>query len=219
MPRARRSVPYSTALVVGPLLLAAMAASPGCAHRTPPAPQGPSKSVQSEAARITTVAYEDDFTEGRLIFQALPANAPERSALRGKLLHYLLDPVLALNKTTLRREVRDLESDDIYDIVYESFRDALSLYDPAEIWAQPPRITAEEKALLIPAAQLVVAVFSPRGADQQVTLALAALATLAPEAREWQDRLDQVVRWTDEASAYSERGIRRNTSALDMLRS
>jgi len=194
-----------------------MAASPGCAHRSPPAPEGPSKSLQSEAGRIGTIAYEDDFTEGRLIFQALPVNAPERSALRGKLLHYLLDPVLALNQTTLRREVRDLETDDVYDIVYESFRDALSLYDPAEIWAQPPRITPAEKALLIPAAQLVLSVFSPRGGDQQATLALAALATLAPETREWQDRLDQVVRWTDEASQYSERGIRRNTSALDML--
>jgi len=194
-----------------------MAASPGCAHRSPPAPEGPSKSLQSEAGRIATIAYEDDFTEGRLIFQALPVNAPERAALRGKLLHYLLDPVLALNQTTLRREVRDLETDDVYDIVYESFRDALSLYDPAEIWAQPPRITAADKALLIPAAQLVLAVFSPRGGDQQATLALAALATLAPETREWQDRLDQVVRWTDEASQYSERGIRRNTSALDML--
>jgi len=194
-----------------------MAASPGCAHRSPPAPEGPSKSLQSEAGRIATIAYEDDFTEGRLIFQALPVNAPERPALRGKLLRYLLAPVLALNQTALRREVRDLESDDVYDIVYESFRDALSLYDPAEIWAQPPRITPAEKALLIPAAQLVLSVFSPRGGDQQATLALAALATLAPETREWQDRLDQVVRWTDEASQYSERGIRRNTSALDML--
>src|SRR5207344_2729654 len=108
----------------------------------------PSRSLMSEAGRIGTIACEDDFTEGRLIFQALPVNAPERTALRGKLLHYLLDPVLALNQTTLKREVRDLESDDVYDVIYESFRDALSLYDPAEIWAQPPRISAEEKALL-----------------------------------------------------------------------
>jgi tetratricopeptide (TPR) repeat protein len=189
----------------------------GCAHRASRAPEGPSRSLMSEAGRITAIKYEDDFTEGRLIFQALPVNAPERVALRGKLMHYLLDPVLALNQGSLRREVRDLESDDVYDVIYESFRDALSLYDPAEIWAQPPRIAPEEKQLLVPAAQLVVAVFSPRGGDQQVTLALAALATLSPGAREWQDRLDQVVRWTDEASAYSERGIRRNSSALDML--
>jgi tetratricopeptide (TPR) repeat protein len=211
MLRAGKPVAYALSMVVTVL------AAAGCAHRAPRAPEGPSRSLMSEAGRINTITYEDDFTEGRLIFQALPVAAPERAALRSKLLHYLLDPVLALNQTTLRREVRDLETDDVYDVVYESFRDALSLYDPVEIWAQPPRVPADEKALLIPAAKLVVSVFSPRGSDQQVTLALAALATLEPESREWVDRLDQVVRWTDEASNYSERGIRRNTSALDML--
>ena len=68
-----------------------------------------------------------------------PPNAPERTALRAKLLHYLLDPVLALNPDTLRREVRDLENDDVYDVVFESFRDALALYDPAELWSAAAR--------------------------------------------------------------------------------
>ena len=127
------------------------------------------------------------------MFQALPADASERAALRAKLLHYLLDPVLALNPAALRREVRDLENDDVYDVIFESFRDALALYDPAELWSAPPRIPEADQRLLRPAGELVVSVFSPRGGAEQVTLALAALATMAPEVREWRDRLDQVM--------------------------
>jgi hypothetical protein len=92
----------------------------GCAHKKAPAPEGPTRSLATEAGRIGRITYEDDFTEARLVFQALPPNASERAALRDKLLHYLLDPVLALSPTTLRREVRDLENDDVYDVVFES---------------------------------------------------------------------------------------------------
>jgi len=189
----------------------------GCAHHGPPAPEGPSRAVATEAGRIGKIAYEDDFTEARLVFQALPATAAERVVLRGKLLHYLLDPVLALNPTTLKREVRDLENDDVYDTIFDSFRDALSLYDPAELWSAPPRIPEAEQRLLRPAAELVVAVFSPRGGAEQVALALAALTTMAPEVRDYRDRLDQVVRWTEEANAYGDRGPRRSSSAVDVL--
>jgi tetratricopeptide (TPR) repeat protein len=189
----------------------------GCAHKSAPAPEGPSRALASEAGRIGRIAYEDDFTEARLVFQALPPNASERAALRTKLLHYLLDPVLALNPATLRREVRDLENDDVYDVIFESFRDALSLYDPAELWSAPPRIPEAEQRMLRPAGELVVSVFSPRGGGEQVTLALAALSTMQPESREWRDRLDQVISWTEEANALAERGPRRSTSAVDVL--
>jgi tetratricopeptide (TPR) repeat protein len=189
----------------------------GCAHHPGPAPEGPTRALASEAGRIGKITYEDDFTEGRLVFQALPLNSPERAALRGKLLHYLLDPVLALNPTKLRAEVRDLENDDVYDTIFDSFREALALYDPAELWSAPPRIPAAEQQLLRPAAELVVSLFSPRGGAEQVTLALATLATMQPDVRDWRDRLDQVVGWTEEASTVSERGARRNSSAADVL--
>jgi tetratricopeptide (TPR) repeat protein len=204
---------------LGALVAATLAASAaaGCAHSGPPAPAGPGRALASEAGRIGTVSYEDDFLEARLIFQALPAAAPERAPLRGKLLHYLLDPVLALDAKKLKRDARELESDDAFDIVFESFRDALSLYDPIELWSQPPKISPEEQKLLRPAAELVVAAFSPRGADQQVVLALAALSTMAPDVRDTRDRLDQVLRWTDEAGMASERSLRRGTSAVDAL--
>src|SRR5262245_45401374 len=159
-----------------------------CAHRAPPVPAGPSLEFKAQALRIGRVAYEDDFQEARLVFQALPVGAPERVALREKLLHYLLDPVLKLKAADLKREVTELESDDVYDRVFESFRDALGLYEPSELWTTPPQVTAAEQALLQPAARLVIAVFSPRGADQQVTLAAATMATLDPGSREWTDR-------------------------------
>ncbi len=211
-----------TSALVGGVVVVGLAAGlapglSGCAHKSAPAPEGPSRALASEAGRIGRIAYEDDFTEARLVFQALPPSASERTALRAKLLHYLLDPVLALNPATLRREVRDLENDDVYDVIFESFRDALALYDPAELWSAPPRIPEAEQRLLRPAAELVVSVFSPRGGAEQVTLALAALATMQPESREWRDRLDQVISWTEEANALGDRGPRKSTSAVDVL--
>jgi len=114
--------------------------------------------------------------------------------------------------------VQELESDDVYEVMFQSFRDALALYDPAELWSQPPRIAPDELRLLVPAAELIVAVFSPRGGDEQVTLALAALASLVPQNRDYDQRLGQVLGWTEEASLQGERGgLRHNASAVDAL--
>jgi tetratricopeptide (TPR) repeat protein len=215
-----RLIPGSVLAGIAVMLGVALAPGlSGCAHKKTPGPEGPSRALASEAGRIGRIAYEDDFTEARLVFQALPPNAAERAALRSKLLHYLLDPVLALNLANLRREVRDLENDDVYDVVFESFRDALALYDPAELWSAPPRIPEADQRLLRPAGELVVALFSPRGGAEQVALALAALSTMAPDVRDWRDRLDQVVSWTEEANALGDRGPRRSTSAIDVLES
>jgi tetratricopeptide (TPR) repeat protein len=191
-----------------------------CAHSSKPPPAGPGRALAGEASRIGAIAYEDDFLEARLVFQALPIAAPERIALRAKLLHYLLDPVLALKLDDIRRETRELESDDVYDSVFSSFRDALGLFDPSELWAAPARVTPEEARLLRPAAELVIALYSPRGGDQQAALALAALATIAPSEHEWQDRLAEVVHWSDEESGFDEGGsMHRGGSAIDALES
>jgi tetratricopeptide (TPR) repeat protein len=215
LPRAR--APRALVLVV---VLLATTGLGACAHQLAPAPTGPARQLLTEAGRIGRIAYEDDFQEARLVLQALPLGAPERLVLRQKLLHYLLDPVLALNQETLRREVRDLENDDVYERIHESFRDALGLYDPSELGATPPRISSAEQALVGPVARLVVSIFSPRGADQQVTLATAVLATLeggAGPSHEWSDRLDQIIRWTDEAGSAAESGFRRAPGAVDAL--
>jgi len=40
---------------------------------------------------------------------------------------------------------------------------------------------------------------------------------MAPEVRDWRDRLDQVVRWTEEANSLGDRGPRKSSSAIDVL--
>jgi tetratricopeptide (TPR) repeat protein len=215
--------PSSTLAPARAALAAALVVWAGaCAHMGAPAPAGPGRAIEGEAARIGRVAYEDDFQEARLVLQALPVAAPERRALRENLLHYLLDPVLALNPEALRREQSDLDSDDVTDRVYESFRDALGLFDADEAIGAPATLTPTERALLEPAARFVVAIFSPQGADQQVALATAVLATLdahGPEGREWNDRLDQIVQWTDEASTDADASFKRAPGAIEALES
>jgi tetratricopeptide (TPR) repeat protein len=193
-----------------------------CAHvGGAPAPSGPSQALSGQAARIGRVAYEDDFQEARLVLQALPAGAKERAALREKLLRYLLEPVVALKPETLRREARDLENDDATDRVLDSFRDALGLYEPAELWSVPPNVSPAERALLEPAARLVLALYSPQGQQQPVALATAALATLGagtPAAAEWTGRLDELVRWSDESGENTESAsFRRVPGAVETL--
>jgi tetratricopeptide (TPR) repeat protein len=215
--------PGASRTVVGVCALALGTAALGCAHGSAVPPVGPGRTLATAAAQIGGVAYEDDFLEARLMLQALPTTAPERAPLRAKLLHYLLDPVLALKLDDVRRETRELESDDVYDTVFESFRDALGLYDPTEISGAAPQVTSEDARLLRSAAELVLDLFSPRGGGQQVTLALAALATLAPptpEGRQWNERLDQVIHWTDEESAFDEGGsMHKASNAIDALES
>jgi tetratricopeptide (TPR) repeat protein len=196
------------------------AAAAGCAHRPVAAPAGPAQHFQTEANRIGGVKFEDDFIEARLVFQALPLAVPERSVLRQNLLHYLLDPIVAMSADQLKREVRDLENDDVYDRIFESFRDALALYEPSELWAPDPRakISAAEQDLLGRTAKLVLAVFSPRGADNQVALALATLATIDPTAHDWPERLAELIHWTEEAgNAGDASGFRRPTSSAEIL--
>lgn len=189
-----------------------------CAHRGPAPPSGPGRQAETDASRFGKVTYEDDFLEARFVFQALRSDAPERPVLRAKLIHYLLDPVAVLNADRLRDEVREDESDDVYDRVFDCLRDALDLYDPPEIWSAGKAIPAAERDLLSRAARLVVALFSPRGSDTQVALALGALATLDPANHEWTDRLDQLIKWNEEASASPEAANgHRPASAVDTL--
>lgn len=208
-------------LVIAGLVLSSSLAA--CAHRPSPAPSGPTRQFQSEAERFTRIAYEDDFIEARLVFQALPLGSAERAGLRERLLRYLLAPVVTLSAERLRAEVRELESDDVYDRVFESFRDGLGLFDPLELWGEggkAPVFTAVERDLLGRAARLVMGVYSPRGADAQVALALAALASVEPASGEWPERLVQLIRWSEEASTVGEGGLfRRASSGVDVLES
>src|SRR5258707_14653822 len=122
--------PRSSTAWLGLVFLSATA---GCAHQTAVTPAGPVQHFQTEATQIGGVKFEDDFIEPRLVFQALPAEVAEHAALRQSLLHYLLDPVVALSADQLRREVRGLENDAIYARISDPFRDALPLLAPAAL--------------------------------------------------------------------------------------
>jgi hypothetical protein len=84
---------------------------------------------------MVAITNEEDFFEAKLLHQALPDNAPERARLRGKILDYLLAPIAALDAEQLRRTPSPLGSEDDFDRLQDSFRDALDLFPPSALWA------------------------------------------------------------------------------------
>ncbi len=213
--------PCRTRVPVALLSVALLAgATASCAHRPVAAPDGPGRRFQVAAAAVTTVQFEDELVEARLVLQALPAESAERGPLRAKLVRYLLQPLAGLDPQKLRGEARDLGSTDVFDRIFESLRDASNLYEPGELWANPTAIAAAERDLLGRAARLVLALFSPRGAEAQSALALAVLVTVEPNAPEWTERFDRLLTWTDEAGFSAEGGgPRRGLTAVDLLQS
>jgi tetratricopeptide (TPR) repeat protein len=204
--------------MIGPwLLLAGTAAS--CAHGRAAVPDAPGMRFQVAANHVGSVQYEDEMVEARLVFQALPPGSSERGPLRFKLSQYLLQPLSGLDAEHIRQEARDLGSTDVLERVFESLRDASNLYEPSDLWANPPTISREEGQLLARAARLVLSLFSPRGAEAQSALALAVLIAVEPGTREWSDRLDKLLSWTDEAGFSGESGPRRALTAVDLLQS
>src|SRR3954462_9198313 len=93
----------------------------GCAHG--PLGRGMSGSAQrfaGEAAAIKTVAFEEDFLDARLVFQALPFGSKERPALRTKLVRYLVTPLANLDLDRLHRDPAYLSPNDDYERIFES---------------------------------------------------------------------------------------------------
>jgi tetratricopeptide (TPR) repeat protein len=171
----------------------------GCAHG--PLGHGLSRSAQrfaGEAQGIDRVDYEEDFLDARLVFQALPVGSPERSALRGKLVRYLVGPIAAIDVEHARKDAGYIGNNDDFERLFESFHDAIDLYAPAELWtAGGPKLGAQERQLLDGAARAVVALFSPRGNEQGVATALFVLTSLEPGEKAWSERLVQLFAWLE----------------------
>ena len=208
----------ATALLLG----MAMGGAAGCAHPQSGAPAGPSQHFQTEANHIDGVKFEDDFIEARLIFQALPMGVPERTALRQSLLRYLLDPIVALSADQLRREVRDLENDDIYDRIFESFRDALSFYEPSELWAaiHAPRSPRPSKTCWRARPSWCSRCSRRAGPIRRSRWRWRRWPPSNPRRGSGRDRLSELIRWTEEAGAAGDgSGFRRPTTSADVLES
>ncbi|HEY0712441.1 MAG TPA: hypothetical protein VGF45_07195, partial [Polyangia bacterium] len=176
----------------------------GCAHTNRPAPLSEaSRQLAREAASFREIRYEEDFIDARLVYRALPAETPERMALRKRLLTYLLGPLRAIDADPARRK-GELVSDDDLDRTLASFRDALDLYTPNELWRPNAEgIPADEKLLLNHAAKLVASLFAPRGSEVEVATALLVLTTLEPQNRAFSDRLAELLPWLETGAQLS----------------
>jgi hypothetical protein len=207
------------------LALLCLAGLLGCAHAISTKPERfspASQALVSEASSVGSISTEEDYFEAKLLFQALPENAAEYARLRGKLLDYLLKPLATLNAEQLRRNPGILGNEDDFDNLQVSFRDALELFSPSSLWtAGGPPLGQPERQLLLDAAKLLVAAYSPRGNELPVATALFVLSTVDPSNRDWFLRLDQLFSWLDSGTQLSlgQQGPRRLTSSTDVLES
>ena len=181
-----------------------------------------SQAIANEARAVASIATEEDFFEAKLLYQALPDGAIEQARLRLKLLGYLLDPIAGLNAEQLRRNPGILGSDDDFDRLQDSFRDALELISPSSLWvAGGPPLADRERQLLSDSAKLLVAAYSPRGNELPVAVALFVLQSIDSTNREWPARLDQLFSWVDSGAqiSASQQGPRRLATLADILES
>jgi tetratricopeptide (TPR) repeat protein len=179
----------------------------GCAHRAVggggPLSE-PARRFAAEASAVRTIAFEEDFIDARLVYRALPPHASERAPLRRKLLEYLLGPFERLDLADLRQHGSDVGANDEMDRILTSFREALELFAPQELWSPSgPQIRAPERALLKRGAEVVVALFSPRGADADVATALLVLETIEPHNKAWSQRFAELLPWIETGARLS----------------
>lgn len=181
--------------------LVSLGAGLACAHQVTPSRFTSSPAAQAlaqEAAGLHAIAAEEDYFEAKLLYQALPEGSQAKSALRAKLLEYLLAPLATLDADRLRKNQGILGTVDDLDCLDDSLRDGLDLFSPSSLWAPSGLpLSARERSLLRDAAKLVLAVYSPRGNELPVATALFALQVVDPNHSEWGAQLDQVLSWLD----------------------
>lgn len=216
-----RSLPNRRGLV----LFSCLAALLGCAHgagrkRSPLSSS--SQALSDEAKTLASIHCEEDYFEAKLLYDALPDEAPQRTGLRGKLLDYLLGPIAALDANELRRNPGILGNEDDFDHLQESFRNALELFSPPALWEKGGlRLTDREHTLMEGSAKLLLNAHSPRGNELPVATALFVLETTDPSNKEWPARLAQLFAWIDTGAQIGAGpgGPRRMATSGDVLES
>jgi tetratricopeptide (TPR) repeat protein len=221
VPRDRR--PSGAARVVLLLVSGLLVAGSGCAHGFGGKMSEPAKRLHAEAANVKTVAFEEDYVSARLLYRALPRQASERPVLRQKLVGYLLGPLISIDPRSFRERGSATTASDDLDRIMSSFREALDLYTPEDLWERGgPELSDRERALVTRTASLVADVFAPRGAELEVATALLALQTLEPKNRVWSDRLAELLPWLDTGAQLSltgagPRGVPTPTDVLESI--
>lgn len=153
--------------------------------------------MDGEAARLPTPRFEEDYNEAKLVFDALPLTAAARPVLRARLLSYLLDPLAAVDVAALRRDAGSATVSDDLERINASLRDALELFDGAELWRRDG-LARDERARLIRGARLVVDVYGRRGSEPEVLLALSVLETVDVDPTPWSQRIEALLAWVEE---------------------
>ena len=175
-----------------------------CAYHLPGAGNSTStyaRALSIEASAITAITCEEDFLDARMVYQGLPEGIPEKQRLREALLSYLLGKQAALDATTIRKKPGFLGTEENIQTLEDSFGEALDLFSPRQKYATAgPALSERERALLLGAARLQVAIFSPRGNEQPVVTALAVLATLDSGNPDWKNRITQVFAWIESSA-------------------
>ena len=181
------------------LFLAAVAS--GCASLGAAGAGKPSEAaarLANEAATLPAIANEEDYLEAKFLYQALAQGSEEQARLRLKLVEYLLGPLASLDAQRLRRNPGILGSDDDFDRLHDSLRDALDLFPAPLLWRpEGLAVSDRERKLLGAAARLIVGAYSPRGNELPVAMGLFVLQTLEPQNPEWPARIEQVLAWLD----------------------
>lgn len=157
-------------------LLAPLALLAACGPQATHPAAGPAHPIAA-AYPVKPILTENDYDAARPEYDALPVQAPDRAARRAALEKYLLAQVH-----------RDVAHGHVED-AYEAYKNALTLWDPAEL-AQHPR----DQALRQGAVEIEHA-FKKRGAHEPVLVALCVQLTLAPGDKGAHARLDEVTAW------------------------
>jgi len=173
-----------------------------------------------EASSLSPIANEEDFIEAKFLYQALDQGTEEQAQLRLKMVEYLLGPLATLDAQRLRRNSGILGSEDDFDRLHDSLRDALDLYPAPLLWRpEGLALSDRERSLLGSAARLIVDVYSPRGNELPVTAGLFVLQTLEPQNPDWAARVEQILVWLDTETRLSETtpGPRTQPTVADIL--
>jgi tetratricopeptide (TPR) repeat protein len=196
----------------------------GCAHRPNASAvlSEPARRLGAEAVALRNISCEEDFVDARQVYRALASGAPERPELRKQMLGYLLNPLVTIDAKEFRRRGSDPGANDDLDRILASFRDALELFSPEDLWPRDgAAISTAEKQLLRRSADLVASLFASRGSESEVATALLVLHTLEPSNQASLKRLNELLPWLETGSqlALTGAGLRNLPTVTDVLES